>query len=178
MSLSLAVLVSGSGSNLQSIIDKIEAGARCAIKLVFSNKPDAYGLERAKKHGVMAKAASHKDFPSREALEAPHDPADPGREAEVVALAGFMRILRPAFTLTPFPSACSISIPRCCPASLAPCEQGDCRAVQGQALELHRAFVDELMDHGPIIVQAAVPTLQRARNGAHPGHGTRHPRLQ
>jgi phosphoribosylglycinamide formyltransferase-1 len=159
MSLSLAVLVSGSGSNLQSIIDKIEAGALDArLELVFSNKPDAYGLERAKKHGVMAKAASHKDFPSREAFDRHMIQLIQDAGAEAVALAGFMRILSQPF-LDAFPQRVLNIHPALLPSFAGAHGQGDAAeyGVKLSGCTVH--FVDELMDHGPIIVQAAVPAL-------------------
>lgn len=101
MSLPIAVLVSGSGSNLQSIIDRIEQGVLDAeIKLVVSNKAGAYGLERAKRHGIPYRVLLHTDYPSREAFD--QEMVDAIREAGVdetgiVVMAGFMRIVTPVF---------------------------------------------------------------------------------
>lgn len=65
--LKLGVLISGSGSNLQSIIDQIEKGTLPAqIKIVVSNNPEAYGLTRAKKHGIPCVVLQHQNFSNRE----------------------------------------------------------------------------------------------------------------
>ncbi len=96
--LKLVVLISGSGSNLQAIIDQIEAGTLNAeICTVISNKANAFGLQRAKKAGIPHHVLSHKGYPSRDtydqallALIAPYQPG-------LIVLAGFMRILTPAF---------------------------------------------------------------------------------
>ncbi|ADZ90771.1 phosphoribosylglycinamide formyltransferase [Marinomonas mediterranea] len=99
MKLAVVVLISGSGSNLQALIDQSLHGAiDVEIKAVISNKSDAYGLERAKSAGIPAHALSHKDFDSRDsfdnALQSLIDQYNP----ELVVLAGFMRILTEDFT--------------------------------------------------------------------------------
>ena len=96
--LALAVLISGNGSNLQAIIDAIESGRLDAeIRLVVSNRADAFGLTRARRHGLATRIIEHRDHDSREAFDAallaclaPFDP-------ELVVLAGFMRILGAEF---------------------------------------------------------------------------------
>ncbi len=96
--LSLVVLISGSGSNLQAIIDAIDAGElNASIKAVISNRPDAFGLQRALKHGIEAVALDHKAFAEREAFdERLRDEID--RHApDVIVLAGYMRILSEPF---------------------------------------------------------------------------------
>ena len=66
----IVVLISGNGSNLQAVIDACENGSiEGKVSAVFSNKADAYGLERAKRSGIDARAVSHKDFESREAFD-------------------------------------------------------------------------------------------------------------
>ena len=92
--LALAVLISGNGSNLQAIIDAIEAGRLDAeIRLVLANEADAFGLTRATRHGLPTRVIDHRDYPSREAFDAAMldclRPLDP----DYVVLAGFMRIL-------------------------------------------------------------------------------------
>lgn len=159
MSLPLAVLVSGSGSNLQSIIDKIESGALDArIKLVLSNKPDAYGLERAKKHGIPTLSASHKDFSSRDDFDLFMVRQIQDAGATAVALAGFMRILSKPF-LDAFPQRVLNIHPALLPSFPGAHGQGDAAdyGVKLSGCTVH--FVDELMDHGPIVIQAAVPAL-------------------
>lgn len=163
MSMPLAVLVSGSGSNLQSIIDKIEAGIlEARIEIVLSNNPAAYGLERARKHGIACKAAAHKDFSTREDFDQFLVHAIRAAGAEAVVLAGYMRILSKEF-LEAFPGRVLNIHPALLPSFPGTRGQGDA-ATYGVTLAgctVH--FVDELMDHGPIIIQAAVP--------AYPGEG-------
>jgi phosphoribosylglycinamide formyltransferase-1 len=156
-SLSLGILVSGSGSNLQAIIDAIERKELSAtIKVVISNRADAYGLERARTHGSPAVVIAHKSFPSREAFEAELINTLNAHGVTLVILAGFMRLLSPFF-IRAFPQRIMNIHP-----ALLPAFPGT--HAQRQALEhgvriagatVH--FVDEEMDHGPIIVQAAVP---------------------
>lgn len=156
MTLKLAVLVSGSGSNLQSIIDRIEDGALNAeIKLVLSNKPDAYGLARAEKHGLTCVALDHTAYASREDFDAAMVEAINASGADVVVLAGFMRLLTPVF-LNAFKTIVNIH-PALLP-SFAGCHgQRDAAdyGVKISGATVH--FVDEIMDHGPVIIQAAVP---------------------
>ncbi len=95
---SLVVLISGNGSNLQAIIDQIECGyLNATISCVISNRPNAYGLERAKKYNITHYALDHTLFKTREAYDAeliqlikPHQP-------DCIVLAGFMRILSAGF---------------------------------------------------------------------------------
>ena len=155
--LSLGVLISGSGTNLQAIIDTIERGElNAVIRVVLSNRGDAYGLTRARHHNLPTVVISHKDFSSREAFEAELIKTLQDHGVELVVLAGFMRLLSPVF-IRAFPQRIMNIHP-----ALLPAFPGT--HVQRQALEhgvrisgvtVH--FVDEEMDHGPIIVQAAVP---------------------
>lgn len=98
MSHRLAVLISGSGSNLQAIIDACRSGALDAeIRLVLSNRADAYGLTRAQAAGIPTALLSHKDYASRDAFDqAMIDVLDQARP-DTLVLAGFMRILTPVF---------------------------------------------------------------------------------
>ncbi|HXF74659.1 MAG TPA: phosphoribosylglycinamide formyltransferase [Methylomirabilota bacterium] len=156
---SIAVLISGGGTNLQAIIDAIEAGRLDAkIELVLSNRADAYGLERAKKHGLATEVLDHKRYPSREAYDQAAVERLRGRGVELVALAGFMRLLSPVFV-----KAYSNRIMNIHPA-LLPSFPG--LHVQKKAVEhgvrfsgctVH--FVNEECDEGPIIIQAVVPVL-------------------
>src|SRR6188768_1403210 len=96
--LRLGVLVSGTGSNLQAILDAIAAGTLNArVELVISNRPGVQALERARAAGVEALAISHKEFAQREAFDQALVSAL--READVnwIVLAGFMRVLTPHF---------------------------------------------------------------------------------
>ena len=90
----LGVLISGSGTNLQAIIDAILRGElKGEIRLVISNRADAQGLERARRHGVATTVIDHRKFPSREDFDRAVLAALRDRSVELVALAGFMRLL-------------------------------------------------------------------------------------
>jgi len=155
--LKLGVLISGSGSNLQSIIDHIEKGSLNAIiKIVISNNPDAYGITRAKKHGLPVLIFKHEDFKSREDFDLEVIKTLQNNHVQLVVLAGFMRILTAAF-LRAFPQRIINIHP-----ALLPAFPGT--HVQKQALEygvkfsgctVH--FVDGGVDTGPIIIQSVLP---------------------
>ncbi len=157
--ISIGVLISGGGTNLQSIIDAIEAKKLDAkIELVLSNKADAFGLARAKKHGIATECLDHKAYPSREAYDQAVADLLHGRGVELVVLAGFMRLLSPVFI-----KAYSNRIMNIHPA-LLPAFPG--LHVQQKAVEhgvrfagctVH--FVNEECDEGPIIIQAVVPVF-------------------
>jgi phosphoribosylglycinamide formyltransferase-1 len=157
MTIALGVLVSGSGSNLQAIIDRVRDGSLDAdIRLVIANKPDAQGLERAHQAGIPTACVRHADFPVREDFDRELVRLLRSAEVEVVALAGFMRILTNEF-LTPFAGRVVNIHPSLLPACPGLGAQGQ-QAGHGVRLAgctVH--FVDEQMDHGPIIIQAAVP---------------------
>ena len=153
----LGVLISGSGSNLQSIIDQIENGFLPArIKLVASNNPHAFGLTRAKKHGIPIAALNHLDYSCREDFDRELIRMFQEAEVDLIVLAGFMRILSTSF-LQAFPEKVINIHP-----ALLPAFPGT--HVQQKALEygvkfsgctVH--FVDDGVDTGSIIIQAAVP---------------------
>ncbi len=158
----LAVLVSGSGSNLQSILDKIQVGAIDAeVRVVLSNKPGAYGLERARKLGIKAEAVPHSAFPTREAFDAElvriinNHGIGVGQGA--VLLAGFMRMLTPEF-LRAFPQRVLNIHPALLPSFPGTHGAADAAAYGVRLAGCSVHFVDEIMDHGPVVIQAAVPT--------------------
>lgn len=159
MTLALGVLVSGSGSNLQAIIDRIAQGALDAeILVVISNKAGTLGLERAKKAGLPTLCVEHQDFPCREEFDAQLVRHLQDAGVEWVALAGFMRMLTPVF-LTAFAGRVVNIHPALLPAFPgieAQAQQVD-YGVRLAGCTVH--FVDEKMDHGPIIIQGAVPAL-------------------
>ncbi|MFO7728253.1 MAG: phosphoribosylglycinamide formyltransferase [Desulfonatronovibrio sp.] len=157
MALKIAVLVSGSGSNLQSIIDRIDQGILDArITLVLSNKRQAYGLTRASNHGLDTTVVEHTSFESREDFDRAVVREIRESGAEAVILAGFMRILTPFF-INSFPGRILNIHPALLPSF--PGVNGQKQAaeygVKISGCSVH--FVDEQMDHGPIIIQAAVP---------------------
>jgi len=155
----IGVLVSGSGTNLQAIIDHIEAKRLDAkIEVVLSNKADAYGLVRAENHGIATEVLDHKQFPSREAYDQAVVDLLRARGVDLVVLAGFMRLLSPVFV-----KAYSNRIMNIHPA-LLPAFPG--LHVQKKAVDhgvrfsgctVH--FVNEECDEGPIIIQAVVPVF-------------------
>jgi phosphoribosylglycinamide formyltransferase-1 len=155
----IGVLISGGGTNLQAIIDAVEARRLDAkIELVLSNKADAYGLARAKNHGIACEVLDHKAFASREAYDQGAVDLLRARGVELVVLAGFMRLLSPVFI-----KAYSNRIMNIHPA-LLPSFPG--LHVQRKAVEhgvrfagctVH--FVNEECDEGPIIIQAVVPVF-------------------
>ncbi len=155
----IGVLISGSGTNLQSIIDAIEAKELDAkIQVVLSNRADAYGLVRAKKHGIPIEVLDHKRFPSREAFDQAVVDILRDHEVELVVLAGFMRLLSPVFV-----GAYSNRIMNIHPAVLPafPGLHAQKKAVEHgvrfSGCTVH--FVNEECDEGPIIIQAVVPVF-------------------
>jgi phosphoribosylglycinamide formyltransferase-1 len=156
VTLRLAVLASGSGSNLQAIIDAIESKRLDAqIAVVFSNVADAYALERAKIHKIECASFSHKAFLNRESFDqAVVDLLDP-YQVDIVVLAGYMRIVTTTL-LARYPQRVVNIHPALLPAFVG-------THAQRQALEygvkvtgctVH--FVDAGTDTGPIIAQRAV----------------------
>ncbi len=158
--LKLGVLISGSGSNLQSIIDNIEKGAlNAVIKIVISNNPAAYGLSRAQKHGLPAAILKCEDFQTREDFDTALIDLLKSRDVDLVVLAGFMRILTPVF-LQAFPLKIINIHPALLPSFPGVHGQKDALeyGVKFSGCTVH--FVDEEIDAGPIIIQSVVPVLQ------------------
>ncbi len=152
----LGVLVSGSGSNLQAIIDNIEAKRLDArIQVVISNLAGVYALERAQKHGVSTLVLPHKGL-KREEYDQKLVEALKAHEVELVILAGFMRIVTPVL-LRAFPMRVMNIHPALLPSFpgthvwQAEVDYG----VKFSGCTVH--FVDEGTDTGPIIMQAVVP---------------------
>ncbi len=155
--LPLVVLISGTGSNLQAIIDRIAAGELNAeIRAVISNRAEAAGLRRAREAGIEAISLPHGEFASREAydqaLMAHIDRFQPG----LVVLAGFMRILTPALVQHYHGRLVNIH------PSLLPAYRGldTHRRVLAAGDDEHGAsvhFVTEELDGGPVIVQGRCP---------------------
>jgi len=159
--LKLAILVSGRGSNLQSIIDQIESGilkGKAQIALVISNNPQAYSLERAKKHGIESLVVDSDKFKDKAQYEAQIILAIKQKNVDLICLAGYMKLLSSEFVKTFKHKIINIH------PALLPAFPG--LHVQKKALDygvkfsgctVH--FVDEGCDTGPIIVQTVVPVL-------------------
>ena len=153
----IAVLISGSGSNLQAILDASERGEiPCRVGIVISNKGDAYGLVRAEKHGVPTEVVDHRGFPNREEFDAKLVEIIRGSGAELVCLAGFMRVLTPVFVRA-FPNRILNIHPALLPSFPGTHGPGQALSygVRFSGCTVH--FLDEGVDTGPIIVQAVVP---------------------
>jgi phosphoribosylglycinamide formyltransferase-1 len=155
----VAVLISGRGSNLQALLDACSAEDFPAeIVAVISNKAGAQGLERARKAGVAASFIDHTLYEEREAFEKELDAKLRETGAQLIALAGFMRILTPWFVDRWKDRLINIH------PSLLPSFRGvhtHERALE-QGVRIHGATVHYVrpdMDDGPIIGQAAVPVL-------------------
>lgn len=157
--LRIGALASGSGSNVQSIIDHIEAGKLPAeIVVLLSDNPGAAVLRRADRHGIPCKVIPPADFEER----TDHDRAMVqelrNRKVELVVLAGYMRVISPEF-LSAFPGRIMNIHPALLPSfpglhvQQKACEHG----VRFSGCTVH--FVDAGTDTGPIIVQAVVPVL-------------------
>ena len=96
--MSAAVLISGSGTNLQSFIDRTQSDElELDLSVVLSNKPGAKGLERAKKAGIAVECVEHGDYPDRESFDAALNDTLDRYSPDLIILAGFMRILTPVF---------------------------------------------------------------------------------
>lgn len=152
----VAILISGGGTNLQALIDAAQAAEYPAeISLVLSNKAEAYGLERAKKANIPTKVINHKDYHDRESFDKAMNVEIENSGAEIVCLAGFMRLISPWFVQQWYNKMINIH------PSLLPSFKG--LNTHKRALEygvkitgctVH--FVREEMDVGPIIVQESV----------------------
>nr|CRH06187.1 phosphoribosylglycinamide formyltransferase (GART) (GAR transformylase) (5'-phosphoribosylglycinamide transformylase) [Candidatus Magnetococcus massalia] len=155
----VGVLISGSGSNLQAIIDKVQDGFIPAqIGLVLSNKPDVFGLARAKEAGITTCVVDHKAYESREAFEEKMIEALDEAEVDLVCLAGFMRVLTPRFVRHYAGRLINIH-PSLLPAfpGLNVQQRAIDAGVRFSGCTVH--FVEEEVDAGPIITQAVVPVL-------------------
>lgn len=156
----ILVLISGSGSNLQTILDSC-AGGKIAGEVVgvISNKADAYGLVRAEEAGVATSILAQQQFASREAYDAALLALMQEYRPDLVVLAGFMRILSPALVQHFAGRMLNIH------PSLLPKYQGlhtHQRAIDAGDAE-HGAsvhFVTEELDGGPVILQARVPIFE------------------
>ena len=157
--LTLGVLLSGSGTNLQALIDAIAADRLHArIAVVISNIPDAGGVQRARRHGLTVVTLPHGDAPTRAAYDARLVDVLRAHGVELVVLAGFMRLVTPVL-LAAYPLRVVNVHPALLPAfpGLHAERQALAHGARITGVTVH--FVDEETDHGPILVQAAVPIL-------------------
>ncbi|MDD2568679.1 MAG: phosphoribosylglycinamide formyltransferase [Clostridia bacterium] len=157
--LKIAVLASGSGSNLQSIIDNIQAGKLDAqIQLVLSDKSNAYALKRAASAGIKTCYMNPKDYDDRVSYDKALAEEVKASGAELVVLAGFMRILNKVF-LEEFNNRVINIHPALLPSfpGLHAQDQAWAYGVKVSGCTVH--FVDCGTDTGPIIAQRAVPVL-------------------
>ena len=152
----IVILISGRGSSMMSIVDAALPGARIAA--VIANRPDAAGLAWAAAKGIATQALDHKSFAGREAFDAALMAAIDQHQPDLVVLAGFMRILTPAFTARYEGRMLNIH------PSLLPSFPGlhtHQRAIdmgcKVAGCTVH--FVTAELDHGPIVAQGVVPVL-------------------
>jgi phosphoribosylglycinamide formyltransferase-1 len=157
--LAVGVLASGSGSNLQALLDAAAEGRLAArIAVVVVNVPGAKALDRARAAGVPAVLVPHRDYASREAFEAAVEEALRDHGVELVVLAGFMRLLSGAFVRRWWGKLVNVH-----PALLPsfPGTHGARQALEAgvriTGCTVH--LVDEGTDTGPVLAQAAVPVL-------------------
>jgi phosphoribosylglycinamide formyltransferase-1 len=155
--LPLVVLISGSGSNLQALIDAIgQERLPAEILAVISNRADAFGLERARQAGIETRVLDHREFPDRESYDRELAALVDQFQPELVVLAGFMRILTPEFVDHFHGRMLNIH------PSLLPRHRG--LHTHERVLEagetVHGAsvhYVTEELDGGPVVMQARVP---------------------
>jgi len=155
----LGVLISGRGSNLQSIIDAIAEGRlEATIALVLSNRADAQGLERARRAGAETLVCDHKSHASRADYDRALVTALKAHDVGLVCLAGFMRLLGPELVAA-FPDAILNIHPSLLPAfpGLDAQRQAWEHGVKVSGATVH--FVTAQLDAGPIVAQASVPVL-------------------
>jgi phosphoribosylglycinamide formyltransferase-1 len=149
--MSIAVLISGRGSNMQSLID-----AGLPVSVVISNRADAKGLEIAAARGVATRVVEHRAFATREAFDAVLAQEIDRVSPRLIALAGFMRVLTPTFVERYAGRLLNIH-PSLLPAfpGLNTHERALEAGVRVHGCTVH--FVTAEVDHGPIVIQAEVP---------------------
>lgn len=151
----IVILISGSGSNMQALLD---ANLPCNIAAVISNRADAKGLQAAQNHGIATAVVSHKDYADRESFDVALAKTIAVYHPDLVVLAGFMRILGNSFVHRYHGRLINIH------PSLLPAYAGThthARALH-DGVRIHGCtvhFVTADLDHGPIIIQAAIPVL-------------------
>ena len=158
---SIGVLASGRGSNLQAIIDGVGSGfiEDAKVVVVVSDKEDAYALERARKHGIEALYIEPKDYRSREEYDSKIAAELKKRKVDLVLLAGYMRVVTPKL-IDQFKNRIMNIHPALLPSfpGLHAQKQALDWGVKVSGCTVH--FIDSEVDHGPIIIQAAAPVLE------------------
>jgi phosphoribosylglycinamide formyltransferase-1 len=155
----LGILLSGRGSNFEAIADSIQAGRLSAeIAIVISNRAEAPGLESARRRGLNAKLIPSKGR-TREAHDSEVMATLKDAQADLICLAGYMRLLSPEFVRA-FPNRILNIHPSLLPAfpGLEAQKQAVEYGVKVSGCTVH--FVDEHLDHGAIILQKTVPVLE------------------
>ena len=157
MPLKIAILASGNGTNAQAMLDKAAAGILDVdIRLVLANRPGAGVLDRARKAGVPCALLDHTDYPSRAAHDAAMVEALTASGARFIVLAGYMRLLTPVF-LGAFEGRILNIHPALLPSFPGTHGGADALAYGVKLTGCSVHFVEEEMDAGPLIIQAAVP---------------------
>ncbi|MEK6651354.1 MAG: phosphoribosylglycinamide formyltransferase [Nitrospirota bacterium] len=157
--LKAGVLASGRGSNFQAIIDAIEKGnLKASIELLITDNPSAFAIERAKKHNIKYLFINPREFAAKDVFFSRIADELKAKGVELVILAGFMRIVRKPL-IAAFPGRIMNIHPALLPAfpGLHGQKQALDYGVKISGCTVH--FVDEGMDTGPVIIQAAVPVL-------------------
>jgi phosphoribosylglycinamide formyltransferase 1 len=155
----IVILISGRGSNMEALIAARDAGTLPVnIAAVISNRPDAPGLETAARAGIVAHYIDHKAFAERDRFDAALAECIDGFAPDLVVLAGFMRILGDGFVRHYAGRLMNIH-PSLLPAfpGLHTHRQALAEGVRIHGCTVH--FVTPALDHGPLIIQAAVPVL-------------------
>jgi phosphoribosylglycinamide formyltransferase-1 len=153
----VVVLVSGHGSNLQALLDTAaEPASGMAVVLVAADRPGAHGLERARRAGVDTAVVRPADHPDRPSFDLALRDLVAGARPDVVCLAGFMRILGPGFVRA-FPGRILNTHPSLLPAFRGAHAVREALAYGVKVTGCTVHLVDEQVDHGPVLFQAAVP---------------------
>jgi phosphoribosylglycinamide formyltransferase-1 len=152
----VAVLVSGHGSNLQALLGAAGPGSGMAVVLVGADRPGAYGLERARRAGIDTAVVRPADHPDRGSFDLALRDLVAAARPDVVCLAGFMRILGPGFVRA-FPDRILNTHPSLLPAFRGAHAVRDALAYGVKVTGCTVHLVDEEVDHGPVLFQAAVP---------------------
>jgi phosphoribosylglycinamide formyltransferase-1 len=155
----IGVLVSGSGSNLQSIIDQIEEGnVDAVIKVVITNVPGVFALERAERHGILTEVIDHGNYATREDFERALIDTLNSHSVELIVMAGFMRVLTPLFINT-YPHRIMNIHPAVLPSfqGIHAQQRAFDYGVKFSGCTVH--FADDGVDTGPIIIQSVVPVF-------------------